>query len=88
MNFNTKIFHTVFFKKNEEIKTHGCILTGKNGVLRDKTVPTIFYINCKNEAIIIQISVFYKRGEFYWIGDDKSKNSQTRYFGDTPRAMN
>jgi hypothetical protein len=66
----------------------GCILAEKNVVLRDRIVPTIFYFNCKNAANIIQISVFYKRGEFYWIGDDKSKNDQTRYFGDTPRAMN
>ena len=42
----------------------GCILAEKNGVLRDRIVPTIFYINCKNEAIIIQISVFTKEVNF------------------------
>ena len=65
----------------------GCNLIEKIGIYIDKLVPTIFYINCKNEPIV-QISVFYKRGDFYWIGDSQYKNTQAKYFGDIPRAMN
>ena len=79
----------MLFKKSEDIEAFGCNLIEKIGIYRDKLVTTIFYINCKNTSIV-QISVFYKRGDFYWIGDDdnQSKQSQAKYFGDIPRAMN
>ena len=32
--------------------------------------------------------MFYKRGKYYWIGDDKSKKIKLKYFGDVPRGMN
>ena len=52
----------------------------------NRLVTTMFVLKCK--SFTIQISVFYKRGEFYWIGDDQTKNSTPKYFNDYPRAMN
>jgi hypothetical protein len=36
----------------------------------------------------IQISVFYPRGEFLWIGNAESNKYVKKWFGDVPRAMN
>jgi hypothetical protein len=49
-------------------------------------VTTLFFIECKE--IKIQLSVFYKRGEYYWIGDDSSKKTDPKWFGDIPRGIN
>lgn len=49
-------------------------------------LPTIFFLKC--DTFDIQLSVFYKRGEYYWIGDDKEKKTQPKWFGDVPRALN
>ena len=49
-------------------------------------MPTIFFLNCEN--LKIQVTVFYKRGEFYWIGDDATKQSVPVFFGDVSRGMN
>ncbi len=44
------------------------------------------YITCK--YIIIQIAVFYKHGNFLWIGnDDHYSLIPSKWFGDIPRAM-
>ncbi len=49
-------------------------------------MTTLFFIECKE--IKIQLSVFYKRGEYYWIGDDGSKTTDPKWFGDVPRGIN
>lgn len=36
----------------------------------------------------LQLTVFHKRGDFYWIGNDQFNVSETKWFGDVPRAMN
>ena len=44
---------------------------------------TGFFLNCSTFSV--QISIFYKRNEFYWIGyGDK----EFKYFGDVNRALN
>jgi hypothetical protein len=52
----------------------------------EKLVSTLFFIKCNK--ITIQLTVFYKRGEFYWIGNDGTKKSRPKWFGDVPRGMN
>lgn len=51
----------------------------------DKIVPTIVFVEYK--TIKIQFNVFYKRGNYYWSGDDASKMSDPKYFGDTQRGI-
>ena len=38
--------------------------------------------------ITVQLVFYYKRGDFYWFGESEDKNEKTKWFGDTPRAMN
>ena len=33
------------------------------------------------------MNIFYKRGEYYWIGNDMSETSNPKWFGDVPRGM-
>jgi hypothetical protein len=52
----------------------------------NKTRLTHIYI--KNGFLNIQISIFYLRGTFYWIGADDKLDYPKKWFGDTARAMN
>ena len=52
----------------------------------EKSVKTMFYFKCS--FVTIQLSVFYTRGEFYWIGNDNTKQSEPHWFGDLPRGIN
>jgi hypothetical protein len=49
-------------------------------------VLTNIYIKCKN--LFVQLSVFHKRGEYYWIGSDTISKNDALWFGDVDRAMN
>ena len=55
-------------------------------MLIDTAVPTVYFIKCS--TIQIQLSVFYKRGQYFWIGDDESKHSDPKWFSDIPRGIN
>ncbi len=46
---------------------------------------TNIYIHSKN--IHFQISILYKRGDFFWIGKD-NYNHSSKKFGDKARAIN
>ena len=65
-----------------------CNLIQSYGTYASETILTSFYIECKN--VVIQISIVYERGSFLWIGEDNYSNDlqKTKYFGDTPRALN
>ena len=69
-----------------DINEFGCEITESTGLFIDKTVPTIFFIKCT--SYVIQLSIFYKRGDYYWIGDDNTKKSKPKWFGDFPRGIN
>lgn len=44
-------------------------------------------MNCA--TVSVELAVFYKRGEFLWIGADESeKIGSKKWFGDHPRAFN
>jgi hypothetical protein len=64
----------------------GCNSIEASGVYLNKIVPTIYFIKCPTYEI--QFNVFYKRGDYYWIGDDMSKKSDAKFFGDVPRGIN
>ena len=84
INFNLliKFILSKFLKKNYNLS---CKTQKAEGMFINKTVPTIIYINCTK--IKIQLSIFYKREEFYWIGEDEKKIGGPILFGDTPRAF-
>jgi hypothetical protein len=37
---------------------------------------------------LIQIAIYYKRADFIWFGENDNKELETKYFGDTARALN
>ena len=61
-------------------------MTQTEGLNMEKLVPTALFFKCNK--MTIQVSIFYKRGDYYWIGDDIKKQSNPLWFGDVPRAMN
>ncbi len=63
-----------------------CQIIESVGSLYSKNVQTNTYLNCT--YMRIQLSVFYSRNEFLWIGKDESFNKLSKWFGDIPRAMN
>ncbi len=74
-------------KQKNEIKNIDCELVNEAKAMHlSKLVTTMFILDCS--SFRIQISIFYKRGEFYWIGDDETKNSTPEFFNDYSRAMN
>ncbi len=81
MNFK-RFFYKKFFRKYYNLT---CRSKKAEGRFINKTVPTIIYLNCTK--IKIQLSIFYKREEFYWIGEDEKKIGMPVDFGDTPRAL-
>jgi hypothetical protein len=80
------IIIVLIIKSLNEIKMSGCSSIEARGVYLNKIVPTIYFIKCPMYEI--QLNVFYKRGDYYWIGDDKSKKSDAKFFGDVPRGIN
>lgn len=64
-----------------------------NGFLIEKYVLTTIYLNC--EHVNIQLSVFYDRNYYLWIGQSENNHDMTnaedesipQWYGDTPRAM-
>ena len=64
-----------------------CKFKQMTGIYVKENVLTSLYVECKQ--ITLQISVFYERGSFYWIGSDThSLKNNKKVFGDKPRAMN
>jgi hypothetical protein len=59
------------------------IQISEDWILDDK-VNSHIYLICEN--IDILISIFYNRGEYYWVGEDDT--GQAKYFGDFARAIN
>jgi hypothetical protein len=43
-------------------------------------------LNC--ETLDIQLSLFYKRGDYYWIGQDENNVANNKWFGDFNRGIN
>ena len=54
--------------------------------MNDKILTNI-YMNCT--TVQIQLAIFYKRGDFLWVGADEEDNKKPNdWFGDQPRAFN
>jgi hypothetical protein len=79
-------FNTIYFQQSTELNKIGCNITEVKGEYLDKITTTLYFVNCPK--IQIQLNIFYKRGDYYWIGGDKSKKSYPKYFGDVPRGIN
>jgi hypothetical protein len=63
-----------------------CLFEHINGSYKDQIVLTNIFIYCNK--ITIQIALFYKRGDFLWIGSTGHfKNKTESGFGDVPRAV-
>ena len=78
----------ILLNKNN-LKTNynlNCQILESVGNLYSKNVQTNTYLNCT--YVRIQLSVFYNRNEFLWIGKDDSFLKLPKWFGDIPRAMN
>ena len=52
-------------------------------IMGEKSLVAIYYLSC--QKISIQLNVFHKRAEFYWISGSNSKNS--KWFGDVSRGI-
>lgn len=53
----------------------------------DRNVVSNVFLKCIKYTV--QLAVYYKRGDFYWIGGvDSSYSGKTVWFGDASRAMN
>jgi len=52
-------------------------------IMGEKSLVAIYYLSC--QKISIQLNVFHKRAEFYWISGSHSKNS--KWFGDVSRGI-
>lgn len=48
---------------------------------------TNIYVKCDDD-IRLQLTVFHKRGNFYWTGNDRFNISELKWFGDVSRAVN
>ena len=63
-----------------------CIVSITNGnYLSMEIRNTHIFLKCKH-SIFIQLSIFYKRNDYFWIGECGSK-FKSRWFGDTQRLM-
>ena len=82
-NSNFKIFYsqTKLAESSDE-----CRIVEEYGYFIKRLVLTRFNLLCP--SIHIQISVFYKRGEYLWIGNVESSEYEKKWFCDVPRAMN
>ena len=78
---------TIFKVLKSEYNLSCKILNGKGTFMNDKILTNI-YLNCTR--VQIQLAIFYKRGDFIWIGADETTPSMEsgRWFGDHPRALN
>lgn len=86
-----KIKFLLFIEKKDNLKSHynlNCQIVESEGTLHTDKVQTNFYLNCT--YVRIQLSIFYNRNEFLWIGKDESQASpfKPKWFGDIPRAVN
>jgi hypothetical protein len=80
MPFFKKIFQNYFKNLNISIKP-------ATGIHLNKKIHSNFYFQFSH--IHIQLALFYERGDFYWIGKDKTeKNSEFKWFGDKNRGIN
>lgn len=62
-----------------------CYVIEKYGLFLNKNVTTNVYIKCTH--LTVQLAVFYKRGDFLWIGSNENNSDESPYFGDVPRAV-
>ena len=61
-----------------------CTKYEMKGQFVDDTIATNVYLRC--ERLLVQVSIFYERGTFLWIGSDDFKLDE-KYFGDIDRAV-
>ena len=60
------------------------ILALSKSILISRQIPSHLFLKCR--SYIIQLVIFYNRGNFLWIGDSVNA-PRTAWFGDTNRAM-
>ena len=75
-----------FYKQSNVIENFGCKINELTGPYLNDTLPTIYFIKCGQ--VEIQLNVFRTRGDYFWVGEDKSKKSTPKFFGDVPRGIN
>jgi hypothetical protein len=78
----------LFYRRKLFIEKFNCNLTIANRIYFSKTERmTNIYIKCEY-SILIQLSIFYERFDYYWIGADLiDDKSHKKWFGDTQRLM-
>ena len=71
-------------KTNENLQA--CKRNNQKGKLLKKRILTNFYLEC--EHFVLQLSLVYKRSNFFWIGKGDYEDLQiSKYFGDHDRAL-
>lgn len=86
-DFKIDLIDTMKDDLTSKYKLNCTITSGKSNGFHISNKTTNMYVKCNFTRI--QIAVMYKRGNFYWIGDDSNKDmNKPRWFGDTPRSLN
>lgn len=83
-------YNLIYANLKENIKSNiinlNCNLKPANGTYIDKNLYSNLYLNC--ETLDIQLSLFYKRSDYYWIGQDENNIGNYKWFGDFNRGIN
>lgn len=69
-----------------DFKSNNCNLINENFVNDNQNYTSSIYFVCNDYTI--QISIFYRRGNFFWIASDNFNLKYKKWFNDIPRAIN